>query len=314
MLRRRCASIEEANAAVAEATTQIRLRHPCILACEGVFLGGETDDGDQLVCLVTRLCDAGDLDHAVAAVRLGARLLARALTRTLAVRRPRAARTPPSPVRLVGVGRRVAVGTQLTADEREAAGHALLEALQYTAAQGIIHRDLKPANVLFVSDGKGVRRLVVGDFGLARSITDRVRTLTRRVGTPLFYAPEVDNEEHYGLAADIFSGGLPAATPCRLCRLACPHACPLASSGSCMRDRAGKNVWWQIAIVLCIRVRSKRGVSHDVSCSHADATIFSPRRCCCVSTFVVLPPSPTGRGAAFTARGYASAGRVASLL
>jgi len=109
------------------------------------------------------------------------------------------------------VGRRAAGGAQLTADEREAAGRALLEALQYTAAQGVIHRDLKPANVLFASDGKGVRRLVVGDFGLARSITDRVRTLslTRRVGTPLFYAPEVDNEERCGLAADIFSGGLP---------------------------------------------------------------------------------------------------------
>jgi len=123
-------------------------------------------------------------------------------------------------VRPVGVGRRVAIGAQLTADEREAE-RALLEALQYTAAQGIIHRDLKPANVLFASDGKGMRRLVVGDFGLARFITDRVRTLslTRRVGTPLFYAPEVDNEESYGLAADIFSCGLPAATPCRLAGL-----------------------------------------------------------------------------------------------
>jgi len=79
MPRRRCVSIEEANAAVAEATTQIRLRHPCILACEGVFLGGENDDGDQLVCLVTRLCDAGDLDHVADTVRLGARALARSL-------------------------------------------------------------------------------------------------------------------------------------------------------------------------------------------------------------------------------------------
>jgi len=291
MPRRRCVSFEEANAAVAEATTLIRLRHPCILACEGVFLGGETDDGDQLVYLITRLCDAGDLDHAVATVRLDARLLACLLARLLAVRRPRAARTPPPPVRLVGVGRRAAGGAQLSADEREAAGRALLEALQYTAAQGVIHRDLKPANVLFVSDGKGVRRLVVGDFGLARSITDRVRTmtLTRRVGTPLFYAPEVDNEERYGLAADIFSGGLPAATPCRLCRLACPHACPLASSGSCMRDRASENAWWQIAIVLWIRVRFKREVSPDVSFSHADATIPSLCRCCCVSTSMVLP-------------------------
>jgi len=76
MPRRRCVSIKEANAAVDEATTQIRLRHPCILTCEGVFLGGETNDGDQLVYLVTHLCDAGDLDHVVATVRLGACALA----------------------------------------------------------------------------------------------------------------------------------------------------------------------------------------------------------------------------------------------
>jgi len=83
MPRRRCASFEEANAAVAEATTQVSLKHPCILACEGVFLGGETDDGDQLVCLVTHLCDAGDLDHVVATVLGPARLLACAFDRSL---------------------------------------------------------------------------------------------------------------------------------------------------------------------------------------------------------------------------------------
>jgi len=101
---------------------------------------------------------------------------------------------------------------QLTVCEREEAGRALLEALQYTAAQGILHRDLKPANVLFARDGAGTRRLFVCDFGLARCVTEysRTMTLTRRVGTPLFYAPEVDNEERYGLAADIFSGGLPS--------------------------------------------------------------------------------------------------------
>jgi len=163
-------------------------------------------------------------------------------------------------VRLVGVERRAAGGAQLTADEREAAGRALLEALQYTAAQGVIHCDLKPANVLFVSNGKGVRRLVVGDFGLARSITGRVRTLslTRRVGTPLFYAPEVDNEERFGLAADIFSAGLPAATPCRLAGLLARMLARSAAVAVHVQPR-DKNVLWQIAIVLCIRVRAKQG-------------------------------------------------------
>jgi len=98
---------------------------------------------------------------------------------------------------------------QLTANEREAAGRALLEALQYMAAHGIVHRDLKPANVLFSSDGMGARRLVVADFGLARLVTERART-THGAGTPLFYAPEVHNRQRYGLAADVFSAGLHA--------------------------------------------------------------------------------------------------------
>lgn len=39
-------------------------------------------------------------------------------------------------------------GARLTADERETAGHALLEALQHMAEKGSVHRDLKPANLL----------------------------------------------------------------------------------------------------------------------------------------------------------------------
>jgi len=139
------------------------------------------------------------------------------------------------------------VVVQLTPDEREMAGRSLLEALQYTASQGVVHRDLKPANVLFCSDDTAsTRRLVVGDFGLARSVSDRSQTLTltRRVGMPLFWAPEVDNEEHYGLAADIFSAGLPAACvsasyhamPCSL--LPCPLACE-AYSIRHIRARSG---------------------------------------------------------------------------
>jgi len=66
---RQYTNVEEATSAIAKATTQISLQHPCILTCECVFQGGKTDDGCQLVCLVTRLCDAGDLDHVVSTVR-----------------------------------------------------------------------------------------------------------------------------------------------------------------------------------------------------------------------------------------------------
>lgn len=53
---------------------------------------------------------------------------------------------------------------------------------------GLLHRDLKPANVLFQDTRSGGKRLVLGDFGLARAI-DR-SALTMVAGTPAYAAPE----------------------------------------------------------------------------------------------------------------------------
>lgn len=78
------------------------------------------------------------------------------------------------------MGRRGVVvrGAQLTSGECEAAGCALIKALQHTAVQNIVLRDLKPANVLFSGDAEGSRHLAVDDFRPACSITERTRTLT----------------------------------------------------------------------------------------------------------------------------------------
>jgi len=92
----------------------------------------------------------------------------------------------------------------MAAGEREAVGRALLEALQYAAAQGITHHDLKPANVLFSSNGAGAWCLAVSNFGLARSVIARARAMPV---PPLFSAPEADSEMSDGLAADTFSAG-----------------------------------------------------------------------------------------------------------
>jgi len=53
---------------------------------------------------------------------------------------------------------------------------------------GLIHRDLKPANILFQHTRTGGERLVLGDFGLARSIDRSALTLV--AGTPAYAAPE----------------------------------------------------------------------------------------------------------------------------
>jgi eukaryotic-like serine/threonine-protein kinase len=57
-------------------------------------------------------------------------------------------------------------------------------AMQYAHEQGVIHCDLKPGNLLIADDG----RIVVSDFGLARSLGDSSGSFI--AGTPAFLAPE----------------------------------------------------------------------------------------------------------------------------
>ncbi len=61
------------------------------------------------------------------------------------------------------------------------------EALAACHARGIIHRDIKPANLILDPHG----RIILTDFGLARSIETRSKTFTRQlVGTLQYLAPE----------------------------------------------------------------------------------------------------------------------------
>jgi RNA polymerase sigma factor (sigma-70 family) len=58
------------------------------------------------------------------------------------------------------------------------------EAIQHAHNHGVIHCDLKPGNLLLADDG----RIVVSDFGLARTSDDLLRDDI--AGTPAFLAPE----------------------------------------------------------------------------------------------------------------------------
>ncbi|HEX5272797.1 MAG TPA: protein kinase, partial [Gemmataceae bacterium] len=57
------------------------------------------------------------------------------------------------------------------------------EAIEHAHAMGVVHCDLKPSNLLLRADG----RVLVSDFGLARSLTGGG---TARGGTAGFLAPE----------------------------------------------------------------------------------------------------------------------------
>ncbi|HEY3617543.1 MAG TPA: protein kinase [Candidatus Sulfotelmatobacter sp.] len=70
---------------------------------------------------------------------------------------------------------------------------------------GIIHRDLKPGNVMRSSDG----RVLVMDFGLARSLTDDGMTRTgAMLGTMEYMSPEQAQARELDARSDIFTVGL----------------------------------------------------------------------------------------------------------
>jgi hypothetical protein len=79
----------------------------------------------------------------------------------------------------------------------------LLEAVDQLHLTGVVHGDLKPANVLVEPDG----RLVVLDFGVARSVLDRTAGVAW-AGTPHYMSPEQLRGEVAGFASDRFAVGM----------------------------------------------------------------------------------------------------------
>jgi len=72
-------------------------------------------------------------------------------------------------------------------------------------AQGLVHRDIKPANMLLE---KGVERVMLTDFGLARAVDDASLTRTGVIaGTPQYMSPEQARGESVDARSDLFSLG-----------------------------------------------------------------------------------------------------------
>lgn len=71
--------------------------------------------------------------------------------------------------------------------------------------QGVVHRDVKPANILME---QGVERILLTDFGLARTVDDASLTHTGVIaGTPHYMSPEQAHGESCDYRTDLFSLG-----------------------------------------------------------------------------------------------------------
>ncbi|KAF9138819.1 hypothetical protein BG015_002244 [Linnemannia schmuckeri] len=81
----------------------------------------------------------------------------------------------------------------------------LAEGLKYLHSKHVIHRDMKEGNVVLLQPS--LMPLII-DFGLSARVKGHDDLVVRRCGTERNWAPEIRNEEAYGLKVDTYALGL----------------------------------------------------------------------------------------------------------
>jgi serine/threonine protein kinase len=81
----------------------------------------------------------------------------------------------------------------------------ILDALGYAHEEGVFHQDIKPANIL-VDDR--LRRALVADFGIARTVWAEYGAKPMLLGTPVYMSPEQAACAAIDGRTDIYSAGV----------------------------------------------------------------------------------------------------------
>jgi serine/threonine protein kinase len=103
------------------------------------------------------------------------------------------------------LAQRLAARGRLELKETLRIGMQAAAALAAAHEQGLVHRDVKPANILLE---KGVERVLLTDFGLARAADDVSMTRWGIIsGTPQYMSPEQAKGEAFDGRSDLFSLG-----------------------------------------------------------------------------------------------------------
>jgi NIMA (never in mitosis gene a)-related kinase len=77
-------------------------------------------------------------------------------------------------------------------------------AIKHCHDKKILHRDLKSQNLFLTKVGI----LKLGDFGIARVLSDTRSKARTVIGTPYYLSPEIIRSEGYSFKSDIWSLGV----------------------------------------------------------------------------------------------------------
>ena len=85
-------------------------------------------------------------------------------------------------------------------------------AMKHCHDRKILHRDLKSGNIFLTSNGI----VKLGDFGIAKVLSNTVEKAVTIVGTPYYLSPEIINNKPYSFKSDLWSLGVLLYEMCAL--------------------------------------------------------------------------------------------------